>query len=89
MAAPKIGGPVRPNTSNMPNTGPALERMKLSTSNVVHLCEFARLAYKVSAYSPDWSSSAAMLSGRMDCWSGNVDAAEAKIGKVGAEGASI
>jgi len=22
LAAPKIGGPVRPNTSNMPNVGP-------------------------------------------------------------------
>jgi len=26
MAAPKVGGPVRPNTSNMPKAGPARER---------------------------------------------------------------
>ena len=42
------------------------------------LCELARLAHKVSADSTGWSSCAEMLSGRMDCWSWNVDAADAK-----------
>ena len=47
-------------------------------SSAVDLCELARLAHRVSADSTDWSSSAEMLSGRMDCWSWNVDAADAK-----------
>ena len=37
LAAPKIGDPVRPNTSNMPNTGPVFKGITFSGTQCIFL----------------------------------------------------
>jgi len=45
MAAPKVGGPVRPNTSNIPKTTPALLSVFIKVSESDLLQSFIRVSH--------------------------------------------